>query len=372
MEYPGMNLTLQSTGTIDRLFKTTRSAQCHRSAPLFNGRDAYLHELVGEGRTRKAVVDTASLLLHVVRVLNLVSPRAVSRFEIKLAAQSWAKEALPHRPSPRKTSADRFYTVAVSFLRFHKLLATADPLASTFDFAFARFQQYVFDKGYLPTTVSTLLGPIKIFLFWASQRRSRLYLISRGDVQDFLKESRARGLRPRSLVNQCQALRAYFQFAESQGWSKSGLSETITNPIVRTADWEIDVPAWKDVRRMISLVGYSRPAECRAKAIILLCALYGLRHSEIRGLTLESFDWESETFAVKRAKQNRWQRFPIHHELGETIIRYLKQGRPSSTCRSLFVTLFPPHRPLVNLATIVTKQMKAANVQCRTYVECPA
>ena len=65
-------------------------------------------------------------------------------------------------------------------------------------------------------------------------------------------------------------------------------------------------------------------------------------------------DWINRaTFTVRRAKRGRIQQYPIQFEVGEAILEYLQHGRPRSSCRTLFLTLKPPYRP-VRPATLWT------------------
>jgi integrase/recombinase XerD len=108
-------------------------------------------------------------------------------------------------------------------------------------------------------------------------------------------------------------------------------------------------------------------ADCRAKAILLLASVYGLRNTEITRLRLDDFNWQDEIFSVKRVKRGRLQQFLIRYEVGQAVIRYLRTTRPKCACRNLFVTMLPPHRPLGNLAPIVRKLMNRAGIISQTY-----
>ncbi len=107
------------------------------------------------------------------------------------------------------------------------------------------------------------------------------------------------------------------------------------------------------------------PAQLRASGIISLCAIYGLRRGEVAGLLLSDFDWENEILTVRRSKTGRIQQFPLLFEVGETIIRYLRHGRPSCSSRTLFVSLCPPYRPIepTILWTIVSSRMKLLGIK---------
>jgi integrase/recombinase XerD len=54
--------------------------------------------------------------------------------------------------------------------------------------------------------------------------------------------------------------------------------------------------------------------------VLCLCAIYGLRASEVANLTMDDFDWVNETFIVRRVKSGRTQQFPIQFEVGGAIL----------------------------------------------------
>lgn len=57
-------------------------------------------------------------------------------------------------------------------------------------------------------------------------------------------------------------------------------------------------------------------------------------------------NWEKETISITRPKQRRVQQYPLVHEVGEAILRYLQQVRPRCVRREIFLTLKAPFRPL--------------------------
>ena len=107
--------------------------------------------------------------------------------------------------------------------------------------------------------------------------------------------------------------------------------------------------------------------DLRAKAVLTLCAIYGLRRCEIAGLRLDDFDWYSETLTVRRGKRGRILQFPLQYEVGEAVLQYIKLVRPRCSCRQLFVTRYYPHRPVLatTLRPIVNRRMIELRNQIR-------
>jgi len=97
----------------------------------------------------------------------------------------------------------------------------------------------------------------------------------------------------------------------------------------------------------------------------MLLAIYGLRVSELTGLSLDDFDWENETFTVGRAKGGRAQQYPLQFEAGGAIAQYLKHERPTCTSRHLFVTIRPPHHRVgvQTVQNLVSERMTKLGIQ---------
>jgi integrase len=105
-------------------------------------------------------------------------------------------------------------------------------------------------------------------------------------------------------------------------------------------------PAWVDVQRLIASTGGDRARDVRDRAILMLFATYGFRSDEVGGLRLEQVNWEREVIAIVRPKQRRTQEYPLIRSVGEAIIRYLQQARPSCSHREIFLSLKSPFRRL--------------------------
>lgn len=102
----------------------------------------------------------------------------------------------------------------------------------------------------------------------------------------------------------------------------------------------------------------------------MLLAISGLRSGEVRGLRLEDLDWTREVITIKRPKQRRTQYYPIAESVGDAILSYLQQARPSRcTCREVFVTLKAPFRPLSSgsIHHAVSSRLHALRIETTHY-----
>jgi integrase/recombinase XerD len=353
---------------LDTLFTQRAALERQRAAPLLAEREMYLQYLFSIGRSQKTLAEISQMLLHVIRVLDCVEKRAIHKGEITEAANRWVQEELAHRPTGTySTSARRFVSCGKGWLCFQGLYIKSLPSKSHFADVFGEFHDALISvMRYRKSTVAATGPPVSKFLRWAGQRRDLISSISLADIDDYLAGGRSAGWRPRTVAVQCQAMRTFFKYAAERGWCKPGFGDAIRNPRVRRTDREVTGPTWKEIRRMIGGMADESPQDQRAKAILLLGSIYGLRNTEITNLTLDDFDWHNETFTIRRAKRGGMQRFPIQFEVGQAILRYLQKGRPRCSCRNLLVTLKPPYRSLGSLAPIVKKQMRRAGVVSET------
>jgi integrase/recombinase XerD len=123
-------------------------------------------------------------------------------------------------------------------------------------------------------------------------------------------------------------------------------------------------PSWDDVKRMLAAVQGDRPADIRNRALLMLLAVYGLRAGEVVTLRLESFNWERETLRVFHHKSQKPRTYPLCRSVGDAVLRYLREVRPRSDRREVFLTLLRPFRPLQSdcLWGIVSQRLHALGI----------
>jgi len=348
---------------IESLFIRKHAIAKHLSGPLLKEREEYLQYLSTQEMHPANIQNVAMDLLHIIRVMGIIEFRKVDDLEIRMAAERWAQEIKPQNyRGGNKTSAIRFAHVARRWFRYLGLLAGKPEPTCRFDSALSQFSASA-RLGVQPDTFKWYIFKVKRFLLWLASRHDSLSSVSTKDIDDYLEKSRLCGWRPRTLALECQSLRTFFRFAESRSWCQPGLVRAIRNPQIRSRDSKVAGPSWKDVRRLIKDSDGPSKGDCRAKAILLLCAIYALRGKEVTQLSLNDFDWHNETFTVRRRKGGPIQQFPIQHEVGEAIIRYLQTARPQCKCRDLFVTHRPPYRPLRTLYPVINRRMRRLGIE---------
>jgi site-specific recombinase XerD len=154
------------------------------------------------------------------------------------------------------------------------------------------------------------------------------------------------------------SLRSFLRYAESRGWCTRGLAASVALPRLYQHENLPVGPSWSDVQRLVATTEGSRPKDIRDRAILLLLVVYALRSGEVRALRLEDLDWEKGLLFVSRTKGRKQEPYPLSPTVGQAIIRYLREARPRSSYREVFLTVEAPIQPLrqSSLWTIVVKR----------------
>ena len=333
----------------EHIYKTSRLIEKHRQAPLRSEREQYLRHLLERGYCHSKLLGTATYMLHIVRVLELNELRVINEEEIQKGAKTWAEYRGPFRDCRHLDygSPKSFVTVARGWLRFHgKLELAPSPL---FHEQVAIFSHTLrFHHGLAAETIRGYSNRVKLFLRWFAERRGNLRTISMTDIDEFLAAKSVEGWKPRGIVAQCKAMRSFFRFAEKQDWCPSDLWLSIHGPHISKYAAGPMGPSWAQVRQLLKLADGTDPEHIRAKALLLLLTVYGLRSSEVIGLRLDDFDWRSEVFTVRRGKRGGIQQFPIQYEVGEAILKYLRYARPQVDDRHVLLGERRPWGPLLH------------------------
>ena len=150
------------------------------------------------------------------------------------------------------------------------------------------------------------------------------------------------------------AIRSLLRFLVFSGELQPGLSAAI--PTVRhwrQAALPKAYPA-KQIEQALGSCDLSIPQGLRDHAILLLLARLGLRALEIVRLRLEDIDWHRSELIIQPGKTHQQRIMPLSQEVGQALADYLKQGRPTSNSRIVFLQSRPPFNPFSGAKAITS------------------
>src|SRR5258708_27152877 len=73
-----------------------------------------------------------------------------------------------------------------------------------------------------------------------------------------------------------------------------------------------------------------------------MAAAYGMRSGELVRLSLDDIDWRRRTLQVTETKNKRSIQLPLTDEAANVLINYLRNARPQSSQRQLFLRMRAP------------------------------
>lgn len=143
------------------------------------------------------------------------------------------------------------------------------------------------------------------------------------------------------------ALRSYFRFLQLHENPTSQLIMAIpriAHPPVRLSARETLTEAQS--HDLLSSFDLSRPKEQRDYAMALCMLALGMRSSDVAQLVLEDINWRDGIICIPGVKTRRPYQLPLPVSVGEAISSYLRNGRPKTTLRQVFLR---HHRPVKNM-----------------------
>ena len=330
---------------IETVLKPSVGSGRYQSAPLARELELFIQNFHAQGHSDWRTKSVNSLLLQVAIHIDW-RDGAISLADLKTAAERWLASRNRHHEKTRSAQGMKqdFVSIGTQWLRSIDRFAEVPSILDPFDLEMADFLRYLDEeRGLAASTLAIRKTSLQLFLNWLSEGGGSVSGVTPRTITDYF--SVARNWKRETVKLHACTLRSFFRFAASKRWVDEKLSTTIDAPRIYTLEGLPQGLTWPDVKRLIAGLSGSDPTVVRDRAAILLLSLYGLRMNEVIALTLDDIDWSGERLNVHRSKQRKRQQFPLCTEAGEAIIRYLREVRPRSTHRELFLTLHAPHKP---------------------------
>ena len=223
------------------------------------------------------------------------------------------------------------------------IVPASPPSLTPHDRIFNEFDAYLrAERGLAPKSIVRHLPIIRRFLHEVCPTGADgLGKISQDSLISYI-ERHAQDWSPKTGKVMCWSLRAFLRYLHHKGLHPASLADCV--PSMRR--WRlVTLPTYLSAAQVQkTLDGCDRATVMgrRDYAILMMLAKLGLRADEVATLTLDDIDWRASEMLV-RAKGRQRARMPIPPDVGAAIVAYLRNGRPKSSCRRLFVRTLAPH-----------------------------
>ncbi len=138
-------------------------------------------------------------------------------------------------------------------------------------------------------------------------------------------------------------IRRLFKFWKKQGILDNGIAEALNT--IRLSRRE-PIPSYFSPEEVIEIEKSVDRNTCKGKrdyAMILLASRLGLRVSDIVNLKLSNIDWDNSKISLIMEKTGRNIELPLLADVGNALADYLRNGRPKTTLRNVFLKEVAPY-----------------------------
>ena len=162
---------------------------------------------------------------------------------------------------------------------------------------------------------------------------------------------------PDSGKSMCCSLRSFLRYLHLRGDIAFPLADCV--PSIRR--WRLaGLPTFlspEKVQQVLDTCDRTTPLGLRDYSILMVLAKLGLRAGEVVALTLDDIDWRAGEIVV-HGKGRRRAIMPLRRDIGSAIVDYLRNSRPASTSRHLFLRVLAPHTGFASgcAVTMIAKQ----------------
>lgn len=201
-------------------------------------------------------------------------------------------------------------------------------------------------RGLLPLTVQCRRDVVRRFARTLPENDGELLLglVTAEVVHAFVLQE-ARRLAPGSLRNVLDVLRCLLRYAFATGRHDADLSGAVPRLSASRAP---GLPVLVDADTVCLLLDScdrSTTTGLRDFAILTLMVRLGLRANEIASIRLEDLNWHAGVLLV-HGKGGQDAPMPLPADVGTALVGYLRNGRPRTGCRQVFLDASDPGRGL--------------------------
>jgi len=320
------------------------------SGPLARYGSGSVEELFRLGYTRQSTVRQVRLMAHLSRWLASEGIQVAGLTPTVADAFLTARRAAGY--------AGWLSSRALSPLLTYLRIVVAAPLpavaaASPTEEMLTRYRSYLIsERGLQPSSTRVYAGRVRPFLQQRERPDGQLRLaeLAARDVSDFLLTIvRQRG----SAKSDVTALRSVLGFLHVQGI----IAKPLASAVPSVAGWRLaGLPkalGRGEVQQLLVSCDRTDRVGRRDFAILTLLIRLGLRAGEVAALELDDVDWRRGEIVV-RGKGDRHECMPLPVDVGQAIVNYLRDDRPTTDCRRLFLRVLAPHVGMTSRAIAQT------------------
>jgi site-specific recombinase XerD len=256
----------------------------------------------------------------------------------------------------------------VHFLQQKRHMSAVEPqrvLALHADLVEAYLQRLREQRGLCLASLAVMRRPCQALMAFAAEEGiADLRLLRPETIHEFLARQ-AKQCNRQTMRSRCAVLRDFLADLHRRGKVAVNLAGAVLAPRVYRHEQCPRYLARAEIDAVLAVIDRQTPIGRRDYAMVLLLAVYGLRGIEVVHLRLDDLDWRRQLIHVRCRKAGNNTTYPLSVPVGEAILAYLRQDRPASAHREVFLTMVAPLTPFASsegLANQVKKYLAKAGI----------
>ena len=243
------------------------------------------------------------------------------------------------------------------------------PLSKT-DREVIRFLDYLRkDRGAAASTLYSQRRRLRHFLrFIGFERRKKaLPCITLTTVHRYLRSLSGQYGR-KTMQHVACTLRGFLRYQFMRGVIRHALHDKINSVRLYQEDQLPHPISWCELQHLLRSIDRTTVLGSRDFAVLLIAMTYGMRASDVANLTLDDIDWSKRTIQIVQCKTRQPLVLPLTDEVGAALTGYLRQARPASSFRQIFLRSQAPIAPLSlpGMSNTLRRASQTADVTLRT------
>ncbi len=256
---------------------------------------------------------------------------------------------LPHLPRSQKVYiGEQRCAVKIIVAEVQKEYPTTDKIFIEVDGYLEHLRS---NRGLSEGTLSHYKRHLNEFLsrFFKRKKTIAISTLTPVAIREYM-QCRIRNLSATPAHMMCCTIRGYLRFQQFNGVHTRHLLLAIPTAKTKRRSLSPVIVSSDDLKTALSSVDRSTSMGKRTCASILCLNDLGMRIGDVAKLSLDDIDWRNGTIMVKNNKSDKPFLLPLPDRVGKAIADYIRNGRPQSKTRNVFVSHYSRGKKITGTA----------------------
>ena len=189
--------------------------------------------------------------------------------------------------------------------------------------------------------------------------------VTLSEIHEFIMSIKKYGYSSKTITDILARIRFLCSFAYENNYHKEDMSVRISTMRTISSRYVPTTYTKEEIARLLEAIDRGNPVGKRDYAIMIMATRLGMRAGDIRELKLENLHWETDSISFVQRKTKTPISLPLLSDVGDAIIDYLKNGRPPTKSKNIFVNHIAPNREFAehnSMYRIMSKYLTVAGI----------